>query len=388
MQPVAAAADMRQDERDVRVTARERAQLARVGRFLARPVMAAVLPDVLQHRHAALPGQSGNRIEQRVIGPAARRQLDSDHPCVEAAHDLGAGVRAIVRIHADVAANAVGVGALQGQQGIVPGCDIAGRGEIGRGREAETAQDRGHMHRNTDLGARCDPALIALAPVGPGRPLVVKMSVDVDKHCHNLRPFYLGGFLSGEIGMETTVGRARGVLFEPRATFKEVDSEFTKPGAIWGRYILPLALLGPLAGAVGRLVFGKRIAGMSLPESLSITGAITWFGISLVLQLAAVFALTQIISLLAPGFGGQKNDVQALKVAAYASTPMWVAGIFNIHGRFLMVGIIISLYSLYLLYVGLPTLMKVPQDRSMGYTAVVIIAAIVVFLLVSTYTLF
>ena len=188
--------------------------------------------------------------------------------------------------------------------------------------------------------------------------------------------------------METTVGRARGVLFEPRATFKEVDSEFTKPGAIWGRYILPLALLGPLAGAVGRLVFGKRIAGMSLPESLSITGAITWFGISLVLQLAAVSALTQIISLLAPGFGGQKNDVQALKVAAYASTPMWVAGIFNIHGRFLMVGIIISLYSLYLLYVGLPILMKVPQDRSMGYTAVVIIAAIVVFLLVSTYTLF
>jgi len=88
------------------------------------------------------------------------------------------------------------------------------------------------MDRNTDPDARGDAALIALAPVGPGRPLVVKMSVDVDKHCHNLRPFYLVGFLSGEIGMETTVGRARTVLFEPRATFKEVDSEFTKPGAI------------------------------------------------------------------------------------------------------------------------------------------------------------
>jgi Yip1-like protein len=188
--------------------------------------------------------------------------------------------------------------------------------------------------------------------------------------------------------METTVSRARGFLFEPRATFKEVDSEFTKPGVIWGRYILPLALIGPLAGAIGRFLFGKRIAGTSLPESVTITGAGIWFGISLVLQLAAVFALTQIISLLAPGFGGQKNDVQALKVAAYASTPMWVAGIFNLHGRFLMVGVIVSLYSLFLLYVGLPTLMKVPQDRSMGYTAVVIIAAIVIFLLVSTYTLF
>lgn len=188
--------------------------------------------------------------------------------------------------------------------------------------------------------------------------------------------------------METTVSRARAVLFEPRATFKEVDSEFTKPGAIWGRYILPLALIGPLAGAAGRFIFGNRVAGRSLADSLSLSGAVTWFVIALVLQLVAVFALTQIVSLLAPGFGGQKNDVQALKVAAYSSTPMWLAGIFNLHGRFLIVGIIISLYSLYLLYLGLPTLMKVPQDRAMGYTAVVIIAAIVIFLLVSTYTLF
>jgi len=188
--------------------------------------------------------------------------------------------------------------------------------------------------------------------------------------------------------METTVSRARGVLFEPRATFKEVESEFTKPGALWGRYILPLALIGPLAGAVGRLLFGKRIAGTSLPESVTISGAVIWFGIALVLQLAAVFALTQIISLLAPGFGGQKNDVQALKVAAYSSTPVWLAGVFNIHGRFLILGIIVSFYGLYLLYLGLPTLMKVPKDRAMGYTAVVIIASIVLFLLVSTYTLF
>lgn len=188
--------------------------------------------------------------------------------------------------------------------------------------------------------------------------------------------------------METTVSRARAVLFEPRATFKEVDSEFTKPGALWGRYILPLALIGPLAGAVGRLLFGKRIAGTSLPESISISGAVTWFVIALVLTLLAVFVLTQVVSLLAPGFGGQKNDVQALKVAAYSSTPMWLAGLFNIHGRFLILGVIVSLYSLYLLYLGLPALMKVSQDRAMGYTAVVIIAAIVIFLLVSTFTLF
>jgi len=80
--------------------------------------------------------------------------------------------------------------------------------------------------------------------------------------------------------------------------------------------------------------------------------------------------------------------VQALKVAAYASTPMWLSGFFSIYARLAMVGVIVSAYSLYLLFVGLPIVMKVPQDRSMGYTAVVIIAAVVIFLLVSTYTLF
>ncbi len=199
---------------------------------------------------------------------------------------------------------------------------------------------------------------------------------------------YFGGSFGGEIGMETLVGRARGVLFEPRATFKEVESEFTKPGAIWGRYVLPLAAIGPLAGAVGRFLFGRRIAGTTLPGVVTLSGALTWGVIALVLGLASVFVLTQVISLLAPGFGGQKNDVQALKVAAYSNTPVWLAGVFNIHGRFLILTIFVSLYGLFLLYVGLPTLMKVPQDRAMGYTAVVIIASIVIFLLVSTYTLF
>lgn len=188
--------------------------------------------------------------------------------------------------------------------------------------------------------------------------------------------------------MESLLGRSKSVLFEPRTTFKEIDTEFTKPGAIWGKYIIPLAALGPIAGAVGRFLFGSRIAGQSVGASFDVTGAVTYVVIAFVLALVAVFILSKIISLLAPQFGGQRNDVQALKVAAYASTPTWIAGILNIHGRFLIVQIIVSLYSLYLLYIGLPIFMKVPQDRAMGFTAVVIIAAVVIFLMQSAYTLF
>lgn len=190
--------------------------------------------------------------------------------------------------------------------------------------------------------------------------------------------------------METMVSRARAILFEPRATFKEVEAEFTKPGTIWGKYVIPLAVIGPLAGALGRLIFGKRLGGQTPGDPVSLGGALIWGAVAFIIALVAIFILTQIVSQLAPGFGGQKNDVQALKVAAYASTPALIAGIFNIHGVFYVVTIIISLYSLYLLYLGLPVLMKVPKDRAMGYTAVVVIAAIVIFLLESVrdYMLF
>ena len=43
---------------------------------------------------------------------------------------------------------------------------------------------------------------------------------------------------------------------------------------------------------------------------------------------------------------------------------------------------ILGVYSLYLLYLGLPVLMKSPPEKALSYTAVVIIAAIVLFMII------
>src|SRR6185295_7278206 len=83
----------------------------------------------------------------------------------------------------------------------------------------------------------------------------------------------------------------------------------------------------------------------------------------------------------APTFNGQRNQIQALKVAGYSSTASWVAGIFAlIPGLRLLT--ILGLYSLYLLYLGLPILMKNPREKAMAYTVVVILAAIVLFIII------
>jgi hypothetical protein len=103
--------------------------------------------------------------------------------------------------------------------------------------------------------------------------------------------------------------------------------------------------------------------------------------VTYLLTLGGVFVLALIIDALAPSFGGTQNQVQALKVSAYSSTASWVAGIFGLVPALGILGIL-GLYSLYLLYLGLPVLMKAPAEKAMGYTVVVIIAAIVLFLVV------
>jgi hypothetical protein len=55
--------------------------------------------------------------------------------------------------------------------------------------------------------------------------------------------------------METLLGRVKGILLEPRSTWKELDTEFTKPGELWGRYIFPLAALGAIARTIGMILF-------------------------------------------------------------------------------------------------------------------------------------
>jgi hypothetical protein len=98
-----------------------------------------------------------------------------------------------------------------------------------------------------------------------------------------------------------------------------------------------------------------------------------------VISLIAVYVLAVIIESLAPNFGGQPNRVQALKVAGYSYTASWVAGFAQIlPGLYALFALAGAIYSVFLLYLGLPGTMKVVPEQAGGYTAVIAIIAFVV----------
>lgn len=176
------------------------------------------------------------------------------------------------------------------------------------------------------------------------------------------------------------VERAKHILLTPRPEWEVIDGETTTTAALYTGYIIPLAAIGPIARVIGYSLLGVQFGvGMyRVPIGAAITSAVVMY----VLSLAGVYVLALIIDGLAPTFGGTKNQIQALKVAAYSSTASWVAGVFSILPG-LRALTILGLYSIYVLYLGLPVLMKAPAEKAGAYTAIVIVAAIVLFALVT-----
>jgi hypothetical protein len=176
------------------------------------------------------------------------------------------------------------------------------------------------------------------------------------------------------------VERVRQLLLSPRTEWAVIDAEPTTPAALYTGYAMPLAAIGPIAQIIGYSVFGISVPFMGtyrVPIGSAITNAVVTY----ILSLIATYVLGLIIDGLAPTFGAQRSPIQGLKVAVYSSTAAWLAGVFALVPG-LRILQILGLYSLYLLYLGLPVLMKAPRDKAVGYTVVVVLASIVLFMVI------
>jgi hypothetical protein len=178
------------------------------------------------------------------------------------------------------------------------------------------------------------------------------------------------------------VDRAKAILLTPSKEWPIIEQEQTTVAALYQTYIIPLAAIGPVAGFLRTSVFGITVPFVNTTFRVSpVRGAMSAI-VSYALGLAAVFIVAKVIDALAPSFGGQKNEMQALKLVTYASTASWLCAIFvAIPGLSLLS--ILGLYSIYLFWTGLPVMMKNPQDRNLGYCVVAAICVIVIMFVIS-----
>lgn len=180
------------------------------------------------------------------------------------------------------------------------------------------------------------------------------------------------------------VARIKGILLTPAAEWDRIEREPATIGGLFAGYVCILAAIPAVAGLIGGQVFGHGVPGFSFRPSIGF--AIATAVIGYVGALLMTFILGTVIDALAPSFGAEKNRVQAFKVAAYSGTAGWVAGVLLVVPALGMVTLLAGLYGCYLLYLGLPRVMKAPADKAPGYAIVTIIVAIVVSLIIGMTT--
>ncbi len=159
--------------------------------------------------------------------------------------------------------------------------------------------------------------------------------------------------------------RAKNLLKHPAAEWAVIDTEPATVQGLYRGYLCWLAAVGPVCWLIGSVVFGRTSIASAVPTALVLY--LVW--------LVAPYLAALAIEALAPRFGGEKNRIQALKVAVYAPTASMLSGVFSLIPALSFLAIV-GLYSLYLLWVGLPRLMRVPAERAGGFYAVTLLVLI------------
>jgi hypothetical protein len=172
---------------------------------------------------------------------------------------------------------------------------------------------------------------------------------------------------------EFILSRAWGLLREPKKEWEQIKAEETTIPHLLIGYVAPLAAIPPVAGLIGSLLF-EPIAVGPLGDAL-VGVVVTW-----VVTVALVFLLGVLINTLADQFDADRNEVAAQKVAAFSITPAFLSGFFSLWPPLWWVALFALAAMVYIMYRGLPILMKAPEDRALSYAATVTVAGAVAFI--------
>ncbi len=177
------------------------------------------------------------------------------------------------------------------------------------------------------------------------------------------------------------IARIKNILLAPKTEWPVIAAEPETVAGLYKNYIFIVAALTPIATFIGTVLFGIHIPFLGTIH-VGFGVALTQLILGYAVSLGMTFVMALIINALAPSFGGVANQVQALKAAAYAYTAVWVAGVFyilpGVGALIFLLVLAAAIYTIYLLYLGLHHTMQSPQDKTGGYTAVVVIVGIVV----------
>jgi hypothetical protein len=166
-----------------------------------------------------------------------------------------------------------------------------------------------------------------------------------------------------------TLRRIVYLVFRPTAEWDRIAREATSVDALLSRYILPLALLAPIATVIGMKTFDRDwdpVHGYLVPaDQIFAAGTATYFA-----TIGSIFVLAAIFSVIAPMFGATRDYLAALKVATYGAIPVMLAGATLLLPVMAIVSMAGLCHTLFLLWIGVRRVLNVPREAEAEFVGI------------------
>jgi hypothetical protein len=162
--------------------------------------------------------------------------------------------------------------------------------------------------------------------------------------------------------------RIKNIIVKPADEWEVIKGEPSDKNTILKNYALPLIILVAIAEFLGGLIFTRY--------GLSIGYVVAQAIVSFIVVFLGIYISAIVINELASSFGSKKDTNAAFKLVIYSFTPVFIAQtVANLIPPLSFV-VIFGLYSIYLIWLGLGSLMETPEDKKVIY---VVVSAIIIF---------
>ncbi|MGO1461210.1 MAG: Yip1 family protein [Marinobacter sp.] len=172
-----------------------------------------------------------------------------------------------------------------------------------------------------------------------------------------------------------------GLLTNPDQAWESIRKESESVARLYTGHVLLLALIPAVAGFVGTSQIGWQI-GDGQVTRLSVGSAFTLSVLFYAVMLAGIFILGKFIDFFAATYDAVDRTPRGVTMAAYTATPIFLIGVIAVYPNIwvnMLAGLVAIAYAVYLLYEGLPILMKIPESRGFMFATAVLTVGLVMF---------
>ena len=169
--------------------------------------------------------------------------------------------------------------------------------------------------------------------------------------------------------MREVVRRVLTLILTPSQAWDEIASEPPSVDLLIRRYIVPLALLAPIATVIGMKTFDASWdpahGYLVPPDRIWAAGATTLFA-----TIVSIFGLAAIFVLIAPMYGSSRHYPSALKVATYGAVPVLVAGATLVLPVMAMVSVVALCHTTFNYWIGVRRVLAVPEEARTEFVGI------------------